>query len=427
MKRSPTLSLPFWAKLHAPLPRTPRQSQQLLDTLTSSFRRELDREHPPNASSQDSAGGAKDALAEDRSSQGHPNSSSYAADKHLSVILDHPLFRSEPISNAGSLGKRPRPDLIQHPIVRFDRLMATGNAAVRPVFSCIRTQVLLASYHPGDLFVKELRDSGVGSRIVNWWLSMDWGTKKRFFTEDTTIFGQITKIMVVEGKQDTVITWLETLSDPKICHEKFKWNASKIQYAFNRLLGPFLKAELEYGGGMSSAIRYYIDAASMISSMGIETYQINPRETVGTSGAWLLGLIMNQSFNKNKSDCPAKLYDKFVVVMRATSPGAHLLRALLPLYHPTVPNAEPVVRYLRGMKPESLESAKPIHRERVMRAGLDALRILTDAGDTRHCAFLARFLQEALERRNEEVSPSSGHYISSKEIDMISSWDLALD
>ncbi|KAL4969577.1 uncharacterized protein BDV14DRAFT_85205 [Aspergillus stella-maris] len=425
MKRSPTLSLPFWKNLHAPLPRTPRQSQQLLDTLTSSFRRELDREHPPNASSQVSSVGAINAPTDDRSSQENPHSSSYATDKHLSVILEHPLFRLSP--NTGSLGTRAKGGVMEHPMVRFDGLMATGNATVSRVFSCIRTQVLLASYHPNDLFVKELRDSGAGSRLVNWWLSMDWDIKRKFFTQDLSIFGQMTKIMVVDGKQDMVITWLGLLSDPQICREKLGLNAHTMQYAFSRLLGLFLKAESEYGGGMSSALRYYIDAAGMISSFEGESYEMNPRQTLGKPGAWLMGLMMNQSSGKDKFDCPAKLYEDFAAVLMATSPSANLLKAIMPLYHPTTPNAEPVVRYLRAIQPEFLESAKPIYRERIMRAGLDALRILIDAGDTKNCAFLARFLQEALEGHREDTTPSTGHYISSREINMISSWDLALE
>src|SRR5467141_2839805 len=66
MKKTSILNLKSWPKIHPPLPRTPRESQQLLSALTSSFRRQLD------------AAGNKPVQSTDR---------------HLKSILDNPLFR----------------------------------------------------------------------------------------------------------------------------------------------------------------------------------------------------------------------------------------------------------------------------------------------------------------------------------------------
>ena len=157
MKPSRALSINPWTNLHPPLPRTPRQSQQLLNALTSSFRRELDREHPPVQPASERPSSGKHVLPGNRPTEEHPHSSSHATDKHLRMILDNPLFRLTPSHSARSVshGQTPNVDkarLQKEPMVVFDELVASGSATVGIVADCLSWQVLLASRHTGSDF-----------------------------------------------------------------------------------------------------------------------------------------------------------------------------------------------------------------------------------------------------------------------------------
>ncbi|KAL4926253.1 uncharacterized protein BDV17DRAFT_293678 [Aspergillus undulatus] len=431
MKRSKSLGFPLWSKLHAPLPRTPRQSQQLLETLTSSFRRELDREHPPNASSPDGSDAADKNLFGGLLSENHPRSSSHAADKHLGMILDHPLFRSKPSRDPDlrdrAVHATAKAKSVKHPMLVFDELMASGSATAAAVSKCIIDQVLLASPHKGDGFVREMRKSGAGSRFMTWWWSSDDRTKISFINGSLTFHKQYCKFMVAVGLQDIVLTWLKTLKT-FIDGEYNKGPKYPPTEPFKYLLGSLLQAEIDYGGGMSSAMRHYLDAFNLFRSTGDEDSRVTLLNSLIKPAAYILSTLILRSGRNIEERIPHKLYEDYAAAFLSMikKKDTHAVPALLALYHPTVPDAKPFVHFVRHLPPSRIESMSWNYRERNLRAGLDALRLLDQVGDKRDSLYVARFLQQILELKPEERDPlwHEHDHVTSEERALIASWDL---
>jgi hypothetical protein len=132
-----------------------------------------------------------------------------------------------------------------------------------------------------------------------------------------------------------------------------------------------------------------------------------------------------QNAHDNATDILPQVYENYVAVISTLGPRT-LLKALAPLYHPTTPDAIPLVRFVRDMPHNSFEKWTEAKREKFMRAGFDALRILQDTRKLDDCTFLARFMQQHLEeKRDAETATRNGYHVSSKEKHLLNSLDLA--
>lgn len=242
MKGSSLFKFSPFAKIHQPLPRTPRESAQLLNALTSSFRRQLDREYPSSSSS-----------ANNDENGDNPLSSVHATDKHLRTILENPLFRITP-SNAAKrahqsgLGPLQEQKLATEPMTVFDELVASGSVNRTALFNCLRAQLVLASAHTGDGVVDAMKKSKAGSKIVSWWYASDSESRKMLFTiRSSTV--TLLKFMVAEGLQKTAMAWLAMLLNRDLGGADGRISEAMAQTVARNFLLDLLKAEIQYGGG----------------------------------------------------------------------------------------------------------------------------------------------------------------------------------
>ncbi|KAL4785671.1 hypothetical protein BJX76DRAFT_165046 [Aspergillus varians] len=426
MKPSRAVAINPWSKLHPPLPRTPRQSQQLLDALTSSFRRELDREHPPTVSSSEQSSSNNNGLAGNHPTENHTYSAAHAADQHLRTILDNPLFRLAP-SKVSVVTERSsnteKTKVPKEPMVIFDELVASGSATFGAVTDCLSWQMLLASRYTGERFLKELRDSRAGSRTVSWWFSLDTRERTMFFRYQR-LLSRLCKFMVAEKLHDTIFVWLRVLRDWIVDADTYslaEGRAARLKY----FLGAFLNAERECGG-IDSAIRYYLDACSILMPADNHEYKVLLRRALGKGGGFLFSdYILVNGRESIKNIIPADLYEKYATTIASLMPGKALLAALS-IYHPTHPDAKPLLQYLRGVSPERFESWSKVQREKVMRASFDALHVLIEAENPGDCLYLARFLQQKLDGGRGADPTTSSFQVSSEEKALLTSLDLTL-
>ena len=105
-------------KLHPQLPLTPRESQQLLSLLTTSFRTHLDREHPVEAQTPN----ARKAVSNEDREALHTTSSAALASQHIDAVLSNPLFAVKP-SRRGS--EAAVSDILKNPMGWFTNEVAT--------------------------------------------------------------------------------------------------------------------------------------------------------------------------------------------------------------------------------------------------------------------------------------------------------------
>lgn len=423
--RSSAFKLMPWTRLHPPLPRTSRESQQLLNALTSSFRRELDREHPPTASFADERSRTSHDSVRERPNNEHPQSSSHAADKHFSAILDSPLFRLSPqeisVRSHDTLGHK-NARLQKDPMVYFDELVALGAATSVNLADCVVWQMLLASRHSGERYLKELRDSRAGSRAASWWLSSS--EKNRFKLLTGRRVPVLCKFMVAEGLHDTVFAWLKFLAT-LLPQKGTLMHGDDPTTSFRLLLSGLLKAEIECGGGSASSMRLYLDACRIFMPTRPGQRQWAMKSSLGQSGGILLSMIVMGARESDKIPIPALLYEQYAAMM-STLPRSKRIGAMLALYHPTHPDATPFVRFLRDTSPKLDENLPREQHERLMRVGHDALRVLVDAGKPKDsdAFFVARLLQElgGGQPRDGKAPNSYGPSVSSEEKAMLSTF-----
>ncbi|KAJ0426046.1 hypothetical protein BJY00DRAFT_123596 [Aspergillus carlsbadensis] len=403
-----------WPKIHLPLPRTPRQSEQLLTSLTSSFRRELDREHPTSADNHASNG-------EPSSVKEHDHSSAHATDKHLRNILENPLFKVTPLRSVASPHDDPR--VAKEPMVVFDETVASGSTTIHTVGLCLSWQLLLASPLKGKDFVKALRDSRAGSRVVSWWDTSKPPALFRYLKSEAgqpsvvdsgKLLVDLTKFMVAEGLHDTILDWLRMLQHSNV-GDKRVGRAFAIS-AYTRLLGSFLKAEITCGGGIESALHYYITASESDTTL-------DKKDLLAGPGKFLCTATLRKTA---KDMISPQLYERYASIMLNVLPPNTFTRAVLLLCHPTQPNAKPLVKYMRNapVKHHGLQGTRK--REKRIRACFRALAVLDERRHQKDCVFLADFLRQFLEEDGgSDATTKSRYHVSSEEKDLLSSLDLA--
>ncbi|CAL5872518.1 uncharacterized protein PFLUO_LOCUS6782 [Penicillium psychrofluorescens] len=403
-----------WPKIHQPLPRTPRESQQLLSALTSSFRRQLDRAYP-----------ASDSTREHNDDQTPPNnaeSSAHATSQHLRNILENPLFRIVPSQPTGIRETQQR-RLAEQPMVVFDELVAFGLVTVEDICQCLESQLRLA--HGGtETNVTEdvksaMKTSRAGSKVVDWFSASSLQDKKVLLRTGNCT-SPLTKFMVVEGLHGNIMEWLRMLlvQDLGGGHGSIKPEAA--HQAFNFLLLHWMKAERQYGHGLSSALRYYVQVCQMHSSVSDPI----TRKTLISSGAHLGQIAEQQTASAEK--IPAFIYDEFQDAISTLTPGS-LLSARMALGHPTQPDPQPFIRYVRSLDYNKTPFWRNSRRVAFLDTGFKAVQVLIDRAKIKDATFVAHHLQSFLpDKMISDTSDGPQYHASPEQTSLLNRLGMSL-
>lgn len=421
MKGTSSLSLKAWSKIHPPLPRTPRESQQLLKALTSSFRRQLDREYPPSAPSD--RDGSSDRTPE------NPHSSVHATDRHLRAILDNPLFRVVPSKsttarNGSGTASRLQQRIAKEPMVVFDELVASGSVTLPTLRDCLSSQMLLASRHVGSGLIQAMKEARAGSKVVSWWFASDSATRQMLF-KSRAATTTLVKFLVAEGRQGVVLDWLRMLANHDIGGRNGQLPEKIAQQVFGHLLVNLVTAEIQYGQGLSLAMRYYLQTCKPRMFKDNATLNLSWQPVLLPAGVHLCESLMQSSPSRSK-ELDGAMYNEYIEILSRLAPNSCVL-ATAPLYHPTHPDAKPFLDFVDTLPPSRVDSSIGLKRESFMRAGFDALRLLVDQDKRRDVLYLARFLQQQLpDKVDSENASKSDHRAYTEREDLLSQLDLAL-
>ena len=204
MKISPVSAWKYLAsKVHPPLPINPRDSQKLLSLLNTSFREQLEQEHPEITSGE-----------------------RQATDAHINSILRSPLF--------SPLGERRYPVTSQHPnpstdmvesvrtiakdvdngnvVEHFRRLVANGRADLEAAQLCLISFWNRVKILPKEVRFKEMKASQAGAVVLHWLWSSGTMHSSSFLREKRFV-GALMPFVIVEGRTALVWQWLRLLRD----------------------------------------------------------------------------------------------------------------------------------------------------------------------------------------------------------------------
>lgn len=397
-----------WPKIHQPLPRTPRESQQLLNALTSSFRRQLDHAYPaPNVPNYK---GDRQPL--------NTESSVHATDKHLHNILDNPLFRLMPrrLPPVGhnALPSDEKARMAEEPMVVFDELVASGSVTVPAVVACLKSQLLLARSLDDHGVSEAMNTSKAASKVINWFWTTD--DRSRLASLQSRGFtSALTKFMAAEGVHGTtVLDCLRLLINQEV----------PVRQAFSHLLEDFLDAEVRYGHGFGSALEFYLQVCKLC----IASPQVNgsARSMLLAAGAQLSRVAMDQK--PSIENVSVGLYEHYMDVIATFTSNRSLLFSSVAVCHPTQPDPRPFIRFMETCTPSKFQKYNTVRRDAFLRIGCDALRILmVDRDDYRSATNLAQQMQNLLpdttksttsEKTRRHASPDEDYLLSRLDLNL---------
>ncbi|KAJ5095428.1 hypothetical protein NUU61_004784 [Penicillium alfredii] len=408
MKGTSIFQFKSWPKIHQPLPRTPRESQQLLNALTSSFRRQLDHAYPTSESAHH---GDRPANAD---------SSTHATNQHLQSILENPLFRIVP-------PKTPSPDhhalrsiedqrrLAEEPMVVFDELVASGSVTPSAITSCLKSQLLRTRSRA------DMKISRTAARIVDWFWASD-GTSRQNLLRSRASTTSLTKFMVTEGLHGTVIEWLRMLLSQDLGGPNGRITEGLARQTFSHFLIDFMDAEIRLGQGFSSALDYYLRICQMHASAQ-SAHPASRKAMLLAAGAHLSRVAMEQKTSIEQVS--AAVYDQYRETMSSLSPRS-LLSASVALYHPTHPDTQPFLQFVETLPSHKLQSWNDARRDAFFKIGVEALRILIEKNKIRDATSLAQQIQQLLPGKPTSTAPEGSRvsHVSPEEEYLLNRLDL---
>ncbi|KAI9793480.1 MAG: Saccharopine dehydrogenase [Candelina submexicana] len=443
MKPSAVLSLKsLTSKIHPPLTLNPRESQQLLSLLTSSFRQQLDHEH-----SSFRRDGMVDVVGKERGRPDQvPTASSSLADLHVQSILTNPLFSLAPKkrrasspnrsilnTSSGFIGFDSAQRIFTDPMGWFDEQFALGTATAETAAFCLDTHQKTLRSSPDISIAKSMRASGAGSRVLRWMGSTGL-TKSNEFLSNENLIVRLVPYLVAEERQAVIWGWLSRGIvlhygvKPQIrSNENVSSSDVNLTKDESLLLLQLVKAELNLGGGINAALTQFLRSVQERNAVN-DCHEINisrgsrrtniPRNALTRAGNFLVSVLTP---NARAGTPSLELFDRLSRSVEKWAAEPTLSLARLQAYHPTKPDPTPSLCYFKSLPPDSLPV--PVRKRKLMiTLLLETARLLLENGKLDDANWLmnytgAGFAQE-LGLQNSEgrtTAPASNPKISLRE------------
>lgn len=302
--------------INHPAPINQQESKRLLDALTTSFRRSLDKEHdsPPASSSAAAASSAHDALY-------------IPTDRHVRSILSNPLFSYDPTKTSA------KPSGPSDPLAVFDRAVAKGLMTPDRAAGIIGAQRSVAR----KLSDTSVPRTDIALRVVQW-LRSSGMERDLSFIPHRRLLSHLLPVMFEEGLEEIAWAWLdrwlrgEGLVLP--LGERIDHAAYLLLLIMHARTAPFSSLDRGYVA--------MVRADDMFSHLKDFKY--------AAPHSWRF-LARSTTIDSLARPQPSEaLFDSFVAVSNHFVPRIfHVLhRAHLYLYHPTQPDATLAVEYLQS-------------------------------------------------------------------------------
>ncbi|KAJ8121027.1 hypothetical protein O1611_g10208 [Lasiodiplodia mahajangana] len=403
--RTPPLSslrTGFLPQIHHPLPLNRRESQKLLDTITSSFRKNLDREHPwqtdetpantpPNSKSTDSVEPLLATATNHR-----------PTDRHLRAILSNPLFAHPRDADAGTSLRT----TTNKPFEVFDSAVSKGLMTPRRAagfLAAVRSRLLAES---PDGIRQRMGMSGGGLRVIRW-LRASGLENDLDFLSDSALIRQIIPFLYAEGLQEIAWTWLAQLAARAAELEFEKTPGKANAQTLFRLMSAIIDENIQ--SGSQSQISLDESFAALVKANGMLPHD-NPAANAAVKSAWAK-LSWTSTVDALERPKPSvTLFENFVDIGRPLNLPLDL--AHLDLHHPTAPTHSTAVEYLRARQQivEKVSKMNPRAQQRVLCFVLDAAERLKRTGQIDEAPWVERIKSAIFDRLNLAVLNIQGGY-----------------
>jgi hypothetical protein len=329
-------------KIHQPLPLNPRESQQLLNILTTSFRQHLDREHPPFRTDNAARPHPQNPTASKPRRRRNSDFTAHPTDQHLHSLLANPLFSLSPG------GKESKSD----PMEIFDQAVAKGMMDTQYAYTCL-IKVKRDIIQSPVLNIRDgMKESGAGLKVLKWLVSSGTANNNEFL-KHKGFPGLLMQFLVAEGLQEASWTWIKRALEGRPDINKLEGFArlEARQQAIQPLMLLLSAEAMGTAVSLDNAYLCLSRAAGYFKSASI----IEMRPFLGPPGLFLVhSTIFGTHEPSNESN-----FESFLSLVPVISKDSEYYFAHLNVLHPTKPTPDFALNYLlkhMDSSPESLQA-----------------------------------------------------------------------
>ncbi|KAH8204848.1 hypothetical protein TruAng_001037 [Truncatella angustata] len=368
-------------QIHHPLPLNKRESQQLLNSITSSFRKNLDKEHPWQPHDAADATAAKVIantslqLAKEVPPKHRPT------DRHLGSILTNPLFAQPNVSD------RQAPNGLQYHHDVFDSAVSKGMMTVRRAagyLAMVNKQAQSSTLQDPAA----LASSGAGLRVAQW-LRSSGAENSLEFLNDKYLMPLLVQFMFFEGLEEVAWTWLSRLGAQLHALPK----DGQTQHSIASLLHVIHLAQTSKVQGVNvrqpsldPSYSAFLRANKTLATE--DPVALKSLQRYWASLSWSSTVLASQHQSPS-----APLYEMFTDVGRPWRKRLDI--AHLELHHPSTPDHSSAVKYLHDERvQDAANSLKKYEKyvERMVSLGSDTVSRLQQVGEQQEASWVSEFM-----------------------------------
>lgn len=355
----------FKFSIHQPLSLNRRESQQLLNLLTTSFRQQLETSpvtfrHTPPATQ--AVKGHQNGKVRGRSNS---DSSNRPTDLHMNSILTNPLLAGVKEGNVLPSNN--------DPMVVFEKAVANGMMTLNHARLCLEAKKVEIIRSPVLSVQEGMRDSGAGRKVLKWLWASGLANDNSFL-KDGKFATALMEFIVAERLQEVAWNWIKR-GFTNVLEQRQPY----ILPVPDRKIGLsplfyLIKAESICSNNLDSAYLCLSRAAGYLTGMEA----IHMRALLGPSGRYLAYATCNPhrylSYNQPPSE---SAFESFLSLIPVVTRNIQYQFAHLNVLHPTRPNADLALSYLRE---QDSKEAKFIKRssELEMSLALNTAKLLLE-------------------------------------------------
>ncbi|CAN9368470.1 unnamed protein product [Alternaria alternata] len=329
------------SKIHPQLPLSPRESQQLLNLLTNSFRTHLDHAHPlaPSESSQRKPARELTTSHGRRNSSPNRQTSSYdSATQHIDSILNNPLLAVKPRRR----GSGPAAiDIMRDPMAWFVDEIAAGSATLPKAGVCL--EYLEKTTNPSPLRFENGRSPA--TVLAEWLKTSNLENSKQFLDmsisqyhrRSTKFLNRLVALLLAEGETTALWRWFIRPNEQRA--KDTGLDVARIATFKQQLLAKMVVLSAD-NKDVTSSMNVFMQAFRLLENAGYEAAY----DVLRPAGGHLVNLIIS---NPDHSIAPL-LYQKFLLSsIHWFGDWSRAVQSMLSLHHPTQPSAKPGLKFIQ--------------------------------------------------------------------------------
>ncbi|KAK8192728.1 hypothetical protein M8818_007900 [Zalaria obscura] len=378
------------SKIHPQVGLTERESQRLLNALTSSFKDQLDEKHPDVSTSRKPLPSAITQL---------PQPPTSSTERHLASVLTNPLLASVPTRRSSAISQLQTGQV--HPVKVFEECVSSGSATVEIAILCLEAFLKSLATKTAQEYQHQIKEMAAGARTLRWMWSTDL-EKILHRADRARLFDYLVLFLVKENRDEAVWELLTTETNSpsteslKAISQAQKWRNDLLL----SLMRAHCRSHKSKEKGQVNALLAFLNALDIKASAPANSplHHLN----LAPAGTYLVN--RSEHFSRMDSGRWAfcGLYDRFIksVPQWSTAPGGSALhkQAILYLRHPYAPSASSALSFIQLLKASPdhplLHPSTQQQKWKVLSFFFDTVQLLQKQGFADDAAWVIEFMRQ---------------------------------